>query len=139
MEKKQASVWWVGFFLAATVLIVSSILGFALMIVLGLISSFLPVIDWLIYTESGAYVMTVVGFVILAFATAYQSVFTRKRYSITDFGKAVHAAVGIYVVIVLLFMGYDWWTGNLPVWQDYVVNIISAVIFYVVSKKYLHA
>lgn len=139
MEKKQASVWWVGFFLAATVLIVSSLLGLALMIVLGLISSFLPVIDWLIYTESGAYVMTVIGFVILAFATAYQSVFTRKRYSITDFGKAVQYATGIYVVILLLFMGYDWWTGYSPVWQDYVIDIIGIIIFYVVTKKYLHA
>lgn len=139
MEKKQASVWWVGFFLAATVLIVSSLLGLALMIVLGLISSFLPVIDWLIYTESGAYVMTVIGFVILAFATAYQSVFTRKRYSITDFGKAVQYATGIYVVILLLFMGYDWWTGHSPVWQDYVIDIIGIIIFYVVTKKYLHA
>ncbi|GEM_PF-1171631 len=139
MEKKQASVWWVGFFLAVTAAILASILAFVLAVALGILASFIPAVDWLFFTEWGGHVMTLIGLAILWGATAYQAGFTRNRYVIADYGKAVVKATIVFVIIGVLFALYDWSGGYVWGWQDYLAEVLTLVVFYLAAKKYLHA
>lgn len=139
--KRRASTSWIGFLLALTSSFLTGLILWLVSLILlySLPENVFYAFQGWTFTLVGVLCVSLVSFAVLFLATYNQARFIRDRYEYVEPKTIALNATFWFAGISAAFFVLDWWDGYTWAPEDFLVEGLSIVIFYLASRRFLAA